>query len=135
MTQKQLAAASGVPQPNICAYEGGRRPLSRSALERLAAALRPRPSAALEGKREQVRAIVERHGGGNVRVFGSTARGSDHSGSDLDLLIDVGPMTTLFDVVDMEDELAQLLGVPVDVVHDFGPSPVLGAARAGAVPL
>lgn len=135
MTQQELADASGVPQPNISAFEAGRRSPSRAARERLTAALRPRPSEALAGKRDAVRAIVEKHGGSHVRVFGSTARGSDRIDSDLDLLIDVGPTTTLFDLVDMEDELEVLLGVRVDVVHDWGPSPILAAARADAVAL
>lgn len=135
MTQQELADASGVPQPNISAFEAGRRSPSPAAWQRLAAALQPRPSEALAGKRDAVRAIVEKHGGFHVRVFGSTARGTDRVGSDLDLLIDVGPTTTLFDLVDMEDELEALLGVQVDVVHDWGPSPTLDAARAEAVAL
>ena len=60
---------------------------------------------------------MEKHGGSHVRVLGSTVRGSDRIDSDLDLLVDVGPTTTFFDPVDMEDEIEALLGVLVDIVH------------------
>ena len=112
-----------MPQPIIYVHERGRRALISAAWDRIVSALRPRPSVALEGN------------GAHVRIFGSAARGDDHPGSDLDVLVDVGPTVTLFDIVDMEDELERLLGVPVDAVHDFGASPALAAARAEAGPL
>lgn len=64
-----------------------------------------------------IREIVERHGATNPRVFGSVARGEEREGSDVDVLVDnVG--LTLFKLVDMQDDLAALLGRPVDVVVD-----------------
>ena len=52
----------------------------------------------------------------NPRVFGSTLRGDDGDGSDLDLLVDTLPGTTLLDLGGLQDELQELLGVPVDVL-------------------
>jgi predicted nucleotidyltransferase len=49
-------------------------------------------------------------------VFGSVLHGNDHEGSDLDILIDPTPETTLFDIGAIRHELLQLLGVQVDVV-------------------
>ena len=43
-TQRRLAAESGVSQGMVCALEAGRRNFTLPALERLAAALRVRPS-------------------------------------------------------------------------------------------
>ena len=49
-------------------------------------------------------------------MFGSTARGEDVEGSDLDILIDTCPGATLFDLGALFEELKATLGVPVDLV-------------------
>ncbi len=41
--------------------------------------------------------------------------GTDQEGSDLDLLVDALPGTTLFDLGGLQDELETLLGVQIDV--------------------
>jgi predicted nucleotidyltransferase len=74
-----------------------------------------KPSMALESKRELVRALVQRYRTVNPRVFGSVLHGMDHEGSDLDLLVDALPGTTLFDLGCLQVELAELLGVAVEV--------------------
>ncbi|MFE8644671.1 nucleotidyltransferase family protein [Sphingomonas sp. NCPPB 2930] len=56
------------------------------------------------------------HRGRNAWVFGSVLHGSDIDGSDLDILIDPTPETTLFDIGAIRHELGQLLGVTVDVL-------------------
>ncbi|MBK1674581.1 nucleotidyltransferase [Ectothiorhodospira shaposhnikovii] len=43
-------------------------------------------------------------------------RGQDTDGSDLDILIDPMPDTTLLDIGAIRHELGKLLGVPVDVL-------------------
>jgi predicted nucleotidyltransferase len=52
----------------------------------------------------------------HVAVFGSVARGDEHAGSDVDLLIDAAPGTTLFDLAQFQTDIEQLLGTKVDVV-------------------
>lgn len=42
--------------------------------------------------------------------------GEDREGSDLDLLVDVLPGTTLFDLGGLQVELEELLGVKVDLL-------------------
>ena len=42
--------------------------------------------------------------------------GDDCDDSDLDLLVDTLPETTLFDLGGLQDELQELLGVSVDVL-------------------
>lgn len=75
-----------------------------------------KPSHALESNRIAIRAVVERHRARNARVFGSVLHGDDREGSDLDILVDPTPETTMFDIGAIRHELFQLLGVPVDVV-------------------
>ncbi len=93
-----------------------------------------KPSEALAANRDAIRRVVESHHARNARVFGSVLRGQDTDGSDLDLLIDPTPDTTLFDIGALRYELGQLLGVPVDVLTpnalpDNFRASVLGEAR------
>ena len=55
-------------------------------------------------------------GSSNARVFGSVVHGNDNEGSDLDILIDPTPKTSLMDVAKIQVELEALLGVKVDVL-------------------
>lgn len=75
-----------------------------------------KPSVALQANRDAIRAVVERHRARNARVFGSVLHGDDQEGSDLDILIDPSPETTMFDIGAIRHELLQMLGVQVDVV-------------------
>jgi hypothetical protein len=75
-----------------------------------------KPSKALALHRVAIRQVVESHRASNARVFGSVLRGEDTDGSDLDLLVDPTPETTLFDIGAIRHELSQLLGVRVDVL-------------------
>jgi len=75
-----------------------------------------KPSDALQINRAVIRSVVERHRARNARVFGSVLHGDDHEGSDLDILIDPTPETTMFDIGAIRHELLQLLGVQVDVL-------------------
>lgn len=75
-----------------------------------------KPSDVLDTHRAAIRRVVEAHRGRNARVFGSVVRGDDTDGSDLDLLIDPTPDTTLMDVAAIQVALEELLGVRVDVL-------------------
>jgi predicted nucleotidyltransferase len=43
-------------------------------------------------------------------------RGEDDDGSDLDILVDPTPETSIFDIGEIRYQLRTLLGVPVDVL-------------------
>lgn len=75
-----------------------------------------KPSEALDSNRAAIRQVVETYRARNARVFGSVLRGQDTDESDLDILVDPMPQMTLFDIGAIRHELAQLLGVPVDVL-------------------
>jgi len=75
-----------------------------------------KPSEALAAHRNEIREIVLAHRAANVRVFGSVVHGSDTEESDLDILVDTTPDTTLFDLGAIRYKLRNLLGVQVDVL-------------------
>ncbi len=75
-----------------------------------------KPSEALASNRGAIRRVVESHRAYNARVFGSVLHGQDTDGSDLDILVDPTPETTLMDVAAIQVELQRLLGVSVDVL-------------------
>ena len=79
-----------------------------------------RPSEVLHSHRVAIRRIVAAHRASNARVFGSVARGLDTDDSDLDILIDPTPDTTLFDIGAIRFELGELLGIRVDVLTPKG---------------
>ena len=73
------------------------------------------PSEALRDGRPVIRALARRHRTTNPRVFGSVLTGRDGVDSDLDLLVETVPGTTLFDLGGLQDALEEALGVRVDV--------------------
>lgn len=115
MSQSELARGANVPQPNMSAYENGRRVPSAEVLNRIRRALAGRPSVRVE-HREAIRDLVGKHHALAPRVFGSVARGEDQPGSDLDLLVDFGPDATLLDAIGLQLDVADLLRIEVDVV-------------------
>jgi uncharacterized protein len=74
-----------------------------------------RPSIALLNRSHAIREAARRHRVANPRVFGSVLHGTDRDGSDLDLLVDALPETTLFDLGGLQVTLEEMLGVPVDL--------------------
>ena len=75
-----------------------------------------RPSEVIELKRAAVRETVQRFRATNPRIFGSIVHGTDQEGSDVDLLVDALPETTMFDLGGLQFELESLLSVHVDVL-------------------
>ncbi len=70
----------------------------------------------LDLKRSVIRKLAGRFHTADPRIFGSVLHGNDQDGSDLDLLVDALPGTTLFDLGGLQVELESLLGVHVDVL-------------------
>ncbi|MBV8620366.1 MAG: nucleotidyltransferase family protein [Curvibacter sp.] len=95
-----------------------------------------KPSVALAAHRAAIRQVIESHHARNARVFGSALHGLDTEASDLDILVDPTPETTLFDISAIRVELRQLLGVPVDVLTPNGlPDKFRAAVLAEASPI
>lgn len=74
----------------------------------------------LSERRAEIADLVRRHRGRSIAVFGSVARGDEHGGSDIDLLVDFEPGSSLFDLLHLQDDLSSLLGCQVDVVSVGG---------------
>ena len=76
-------------------------------------------------KRERVIHIAAKHGARNVRIFGSVARGDAGPASDLDLLVDLDPGRSLFDLGGLLMDLQEFLDCRVDVITERGLRPRL----------
>lgn len=66
---------------------------------------------------ERLREVCQRYGIARLEVFGSSARGTAHSDSDIDLLYTLAPGVRLgWAIEDLSVELEEILGRPVDLV-------------------
>jgi len=70
--------------------------------------------------RRELNDVLRRHGATNACIFGSVARGDDHEGSDLDLLVDFAPGTDMIDIIGIKHELEDVLGAAVDLIPRDG---------------
>ncbi|MFN3220061.1 MAG: nucleotidyltransferase domain-containing protein [Acidimicrobiales bacterium] len=128
-SKADVARGSGLGEPAVRRLLSGRHPnptvkTLEAVAEHLGLRLTFEPDPArtaptladLQARADDIHRIVAAHGGSNVRVFGSVARGDARPDSDVDLLIDAAPGTGLFELGAMEDELEDALGRSVDVV-------------------
>jgi predicted nucleotidyltransferase len=90
----------------------------------------------LRSRRSEILGLAAQFGVRNVRVFGSVARGDDRTDSDIDLLVDMEPGRSLFDLVGYWQGLEELMRCRVDVVTEKGLKPrVRGSTMKEAVAL
>ena len=95
-----------------------------------------KPSLALSEHADRVREVLARFGLHNPRIFGSAARSEDTEKSDLDVLVDPSPDTSLYDLAGAETELESLLGCKVEVVtKGFLAPDIAERAEAEATPM
>ena len=135
LTQRDLAQRSGLPQPNISAYERGRRQPSPETYAALERALRIPTMRRVRAHRDAVLEEAARRNLSDVRVFGSVAREEAGEGSDVDILVRPGPNASIFDLAGFMEIARGILGVPVDVVSDQGVGPAMDRIREEAIPL
>jgi predicted nucleotidyltransferase len=69
-------------------------------------------------QREAVRNLAVRHGGSNVRIFGSRARGEAEADSDVDLLVDMDASSSLLDLIAIKHDIEEELGIEVDIATE-----------------
>ena len=79
----------------------------------------------LQGKRDEILRIAASHGAGDVRIFGSLARGAVGPESDIDILVKLDPGRSLLDIVAIKQDLEDLLACEVDVVTAAAISPYI----------
>jgi uncharacterized protein len=63
-----------------------------------------------------IKSVIQRVEPTLVGVFGSYARGEESENSDIDILIDFDIKVDLLELIGMEQELSELLGVKVDLI-------------------
>ena len=96
-----------------------------------------RPSEVLEKNRQAIREATKRFNATNPRVFGSVAKGEDRPDSDLDILVDPLPGSTLLTLGGLQDALEQMmLGTSIHLLTpgDF-PERVRASVLAEAKPI
>jgi uncharacterized protein len=95
-----------------------------------------KPEEALSKKRNEIIQIAAKYGAGNLRVFGSVARGESDDRSDIDILVDMQPDKSLLDLAGLLIELRKALGVKVDVFTESSLKPrIRERALKESVPL
>lgn len=72
----------------------------------------------LKSKRKDILHLAKRYGASNLRVFGSVTRGEANSNSDIDLLVELEPGRSLFDLGGLLVELENLLECKVDLLTE-----------------
>ncbi|MBK8748462.1 MAG: nucleotidyltransferase family protein [Saprospiraceae bacterium] len=65
---------------------------------------------------DTIRETVKKFEPSLVGIFGSYARNEHNNTSDLDILIDFEKNVNLLDLIGLEQELSELLGIKVDLV-------------------
>lgn len=70
----------------------------------------------LRQHRDEILVIARQYHADNVRLFGSVVRGDEQQDSDIDLLVDFQPGSTLVDQAALIEALSNKLGRKVDVV-------------------
>lgn len=73
--------------------------------------------------RSRLARMCQEHGISRLRVFGSAARGEERPDSDIDLIVDYTGRKGFFELVDIEDKLAEFFGRDVDLITERGLSP------------
>ena len=79
----------------------------------------------LHDKRDAIVQIAAQHGVTRVRIFGSFARDAATPTSDIDFLVDVGPVTSAWFPAGLVLDLEGLLGRRVDIVTERALRPEL----------
>lgn len=69
--------------------------------------------------------ILKKQGARKVAVFGSYVRGEEKPESDIDIIVDFTERKSLLELVKIERELSEALGIKVDLLTEKSISPYL----------
>ncbi len=74
---------------------------------------------------EMITRLLKNQGARKIAVFGSYARDEEQPGSDIDVLVEFSQRKSLLELVRIERELSELLGIKVDLLTEKAVSPYL----------
>ena len=74
---------------------------------------------------KKVTSILATYGAKKISIFGSYARGEANPKSDMDIIVEFSERKTLLDIVGIEQELSEALGIKVDLLTEKSISPYL----------
>ncbi|MDI6791054.1 MAG: nucleotidyltransferase family protein [Thermodesulfobacteriota bacterium] len=74
---------------------------------------------------EKMTRILKNQGARKIAVFGSYVRGEEKPGSDIDIIVEFSERKSLFDLVGIEQEVSDALGIKVDLLTEKSISPYL----------
>ncbi len=74
---------------------------------------------------KKIISIIKKHGVKKVAIFGSYARDEEKPKSDVDVLVEFSERKSLLDIVGIEHELSDSLGMKVDLLTEKSISPYL----------
>jgi len=69
--------------------------------------------------------ILRKHGAKKIEIFGSYARGEQKETSDLDVIVEFEKRKSLLELVGIEQELEDNLGIKIDLLTEASISPYL----------
>ena len=69
--------------------------------------------------------ILKKHGAKKSEIFGSYARGEQKETSDLDVIVEFEKRKSLLELVGIEQELEDHLGIKIDLLTEASISPYL----------
>jgi predicted nucleotidyltransferase len=78
--------------------------------------------------RDRIVTILKKYDAERIAIFGSYARGEAGKKSDIDILVRFARPKSLIQLVQIEDEIAKAVRVPVDLVTEKSVSPYLSSS-------
>jgi uncharacterized protein len=78
--------------------------------------------------RDRIVTILKKYDAERIAIFGSYARGEAGKKSDIDILVRFARPKSLIQLVQIEDEIAKAVKVPVDLVTEKSISPYLSSS-------
>jgi len=74
---------------------------------------------------QKIARFLKNQGAKKIAVFGSYARGEEKPRSDIDILVEFSERKSLLELVKIERELSEALGIKVDLLTEKSISPYL----------
>ena len=79
----------------------------------------------IDEKLNRIVEILKKHGAKRIEIFGSYARGEATSESDIDLIVDFENRKTLLELVGIEQEIEDTVGIKIDLLTRNSISPYI----------